>query len=326
MCDFCDGDELDKYEWLEGNFKQDLSIRELLEYRRGRTRSKRRAISDPLAQRTQERVLPCLEWELRPENELGLSYVLDEYQGSSNSDTKESDVESFRKKVPSYKNKPSLNDLFTSERRRKYQSSSESESSGNEDKSSCVKTQKRKRTGRQKWKKKKVLYELGDDISCDDRPNHICGRGKITRVVQPGEVGNEIMGKAAEIMYEIDSISNNVKGARGWIQQSVITMRWPSEQTNETRAFCLGQEVTFDDSSANVAGVGNIMAIIKIDQGESNTNDTWYYEIDTVSPVVRGPKGWIRQSKMKAVRYMPCLSINESSTTASTAPFRPHWC
>ena len=164
MCDFCDGDELDKYEWLEGNFKQDLSIRELLEYRRGRTRSKRRAISDPLAQRTQERVLPCLEWELRPENELGLSYVLDEYQGSSNSDTKESDVESFRKKVPSYKSKPSLNDLFTSERRRKYQTSSESESSGNEDKSSCVKTQKRKRTGRQKWKKKKVLYELGDDI------------------------------------------------------------------------------------------------------------------------------------------------------------------
>jgi hypothetical protein len=193
-----------------------------------------------------------------------LSYVLDEYQGSSNSDTNASDVESFRKKVPSYKSKPSLKDLFTSERRRKDQSSSESKSSSNEDKSSCVKTQKRKRTGRRKCKKK-ALYELGDDISFDDRPNHICGRGKITRVVQPGEVGNEIMEDDAEIMYEIDSISNNVKGAQGWIQQLVITMRWPSEQTNETPAFCLGQEVTFDDTSANVAGVGNIMFIIKID-------------------------------------------------------------
>ncbi len=36
MCDFCDGDKLDEYEWLEGNFKQDLTVRELLEYRRGR--------------------------------------------------------------------------------------------------------------------------------------------------------------------------------------------------------------------------------------------------------------------------------------------------
>jgi hypothetical protein len=261
-----------------------------------------------------------------PENELGLNYVLNEDPGSTDSDKRQSDVESFRRKVPTYKSKPSLINLFASERRRRDQSSSESESGEDENKSSSVKTRKRKRTRRQKRKQYKAIYELGDDISFDDRPNHICGRGKITRVAQPGEVGNEIMGDDVEIMYEIDTISNNVKGARGWIQESVITMRWPPDRGNEKPAFSPGQEVTFDDSAASVAGVGNIMAIIKVDQGNSNTNDTWYYEIGTVSPVVRGPKGWVRQSKMKAVRYVPCLPISYERHDRSTAPFRLHRC
>ncbi len=132
MCNFCDGDKLDEYEWLEGNFKQDLTVRELLEYRRGRTRSKRRAISDPLATRTQARILPCLDWELRPENELGLTYDLEGSTGSTDSNLKESDVESFRRKIPTYKSVPSLIDLFASERKRKDKSSSESDSSGEE--------------------------------------------------------------------------------------------------------------------------------------------------------------------------------------------------
>ncbi len=54
------------------------------------------------------------------------------------------------------------------------------------------------------------------------------------------------MGKDAKIMYEIDTISNNVKGARGWIQESVITARWSSAQMNEKPAYSLGQEETFE--------------------------------------------------------------------------------
>jgi hypothetical protein len=30
MCDFCDGDKLDEYEWLEGNFKRDLTVESFL--------------------------------------------------------------------------------------------------------------------------------------------------------------------------------------------------------------------------------------------------------------------------------------------------------
>ena len=34
MCDFCDGDNLDGKEWLEGPFNQNLTLRELIEYQR----------------------------------------------------------------------------------------------------------------------------------------------------------------------------------------------------------------------------------------------------------------------------------------------------
>jgi hypothetical protein len=48
LCDFCDGDELhDKY-WLEGPFSQSLTVRELLEYKRGSNRERRRACTDNL--------------------------------------------------------------------------------------------------------------------------------------------------------------------------------------------------------------------------------------------------------------------------------------
>jgi hypothetical protein len=48
MCDFCDGDEMDEMEWLEGPFSQSLTVRELIEYQRGSNRERRRACTDNL--------------------------------------------------------------------------------------------------------------------------------------------------------------------------------------------------------------------------------------------------------------------------------------
>ncbi len=48
MCDFCDGDEVDEKEWLEGPFSQSLTVRELIEYQRGSNRERRRANTDNL--------------------------------------------------------------------------------------------------------------------------------------------------------------------------------------------------------------------------------------------------------------------------------------
>ena len=55
MCDFCDGDVLDEKQWLEGPFNQDLTIRELIDYQRGTTRSKRRARTDNLLRKVHPR-------------------------------------------------------------------------------------------------------------------------------------------------------------------------------------------------------------------------------------------------------------------------------
>ncbi len=41
MCDFCDGDDLDGKQWLEGPFSQNLTLREMVEHRKGTTREKR---------------------------------------------------------------------------------------------------------------------------------------------------------------------------------------------------------------------------------------------------------------------------------------------
>ena len=73
-------------------------------------------------------------------------------------------------------------------------------------------------------------YEVGDDVSFQDDEGHICGRGRITRVIKPGEIGNEYIQSEVrpfsegqmEVMYEIDSIANNVPGKRGWVKESII--------------------------------------------------------------------------------------------------------
>jgi hypothetical protein len=59
MCDFCDGGELDNFEWLEGAFKQGLSIRDLIDYKRQRTREERRNSN----RMTQIRIFPSELWE-----------------------------------------------------------------------------------------------------------------------------------------------------------------------------------------------------------------------------------------------------------------------
>jgi hypothetical protein len=48
MCDFCDGDDLDEKQWLEGPFSLNLTLRELVEHRKGTTREKRRATDNNL--------------------------------------------------------------------------------------------------------------------------------------------------------------------------------------------------------------------------------------------------------------------------------------
>ena len=55
MCDFCDGDELDDMQWLEGPFNQDLTVREMIEYQRGSNRARRRACVDNLLRKAHRR-------------------------------------------------------------------------------------------------------------------------------------------------------------------------------------------------------------------------------------------------------------------------------
>jgi hypothetical protein len=49
MCDFCDGDDLDEKQWLEGPFSLNLTLRELVEHRKDTTRDKRRATDNVLS-------------------------------------------------------------------------------------------------------------------------------------------------------------------------------------------------------------------------------------------------------------------------------------
>ena len=73
-------------------------------------------------------------------------------------------------------------------------------------------------------------FEVGDDVSFQDNEAHICGRGRITKVIKPGETGNEYIQSEVipfsngpmEVLYEIDSIANDVPGKRGWIKESTI--------------------------------------------------------------------------------------------------------
>jgi hypothetical protein len=73
-------------------------------------------------------------------------------------------------------------------------------------------------------------FEVGDDVSFQDNEAHICGRGRITKVIKPGETGNEYIQSEViplpdgpmEVLYEIDSIANDVPGKRGWIKESNI--------------------------------------------------------------------------------------------------------
>ena len=59
MCEFCDGDDLDNFEWFEGAFKQSLTIKDLLEYKNQRTREERRITN----KMTQIRIFPSEPWE-----------------------------------------------------------------------------------------------------------------------------------------------------------------------------------------------------------------------------------------------------------------------
>jgi hypothetical protein len=78
-------------------------------------------------------------------------------------------------------------------------------------------------------------FEVGEEITFTDYEAHISGGGIVTKVVLPGEPGNEYPDSSPfivpinerpvlnhEILYEIDSIANNIKGKRGWIRESTM--------------------------------------------------------------------------------------------------------
>ena len=70
----------------------------------------------------------------------------------------------------------------------------------------------------------KPKYQVGDYVSFTDRESLMSGRGFITRVIMPGEKGNECFAspeKDIHILYELDSIANRVKGTN-WIKESTI--------------------------------------------------------------------------------------------------------
>ena len=116
MCDFCDGDELDNYEWLEGGFKQELTVRQLLEYRRGRTRMKRRDITDEFQRRTQVRTFPSEAWERHSVSTVDHDTTSEDedYEAyKMNKEIKISAIQNFRNRV-AYNSKPSLSDLLAS--------------------------------------------------------------------------------------------------------------------------------------------------------------------------------------------------------------------
>ena len=94
-------------------------------------------------------------------------------------------------------------------------------------------------------------YNVGEDVSFQDDDNHICGRGKITKVIKPGEPGNEYLMSEArpfsegpmEILYELDTIANNVPGRRGWIKESVIIARLYNRQSMTALPVSIGKSL-----------------------------------------------------------------------------------
>ena len=52
LCGFCDGNERDAKQWLEGPYGQSLTVRELIEHKQSTIRARRRACSDNLLRKT----------------------------------------------------------------------------------------------------------------------------------------------------------------------------------------------------------------------------------------------------------------------------------
>jgi hypothetical protein len=256
MCDFCDGDELDEFEWLEGVFKQGLTIRELLEYRRERSRAKRRNITDPLHTRTQPRIFASQLWERHSESTVDSgSEELDDESNPSRAW-----INDFRGKIKHYHEKPDLADLFQNAKRKKEndlsQSSSNSDSesthknspikegrsgssSSSDDSSdpdalmgsSSVSNKKRKRRSGKKRKQRVTdpvkiisdqtsIFKCGQMVTFDDDNVLVSGVGIITKVVKVENPSSEH--KSGTWFYEIDCVSSVVPGPSGWVRQSCM--------------------------------------------------------------------------------------------------------
>jgi hypothetical protein len=121
MCDFCDGDELDNFEWFEGAFKQSLTIKDLIDYKNLRTREERRDSE----RMTQIRTFPSEPWERHSDSTVDHDTTSDEEDKGKREHRW---IQSFRDKVE-YKPKPTLKDLFASKKRESEEGeSSESDS------------------------------------------------------------------------------------------------------------------------------------------------------------------------------------------------------
>jgi hypothetical protein len=69
LCDFCDGDERDTKQWLEGHYSQSLTVWELIEHKRDTIRAKRRASSDNLLRKAHLRPRFCKRKDVKQPHE-----------------------------------------------------------------------------------------------------------------------------------------------------------------------------------------------------------------------------------------------------------------
>jgi hypothetical protein len=282
MCDFCDGDELDNFEWLEGCFKQGLTVRELLEYRRGRTREKRRNITDNLHRRTQVRVFPSEPWE-RHEDSTEYEDTTSEEDGTNNDEMMK---ESFRKRV-SYRPKPDLKDIFAAEKRRSENEESLQDSDSQSDKWSSGKMESSDK-----------MNEEGRTMPCKNPRAGIMKGSPIQPI------------KKRKRQKKLNKSSS--KGSTAEQKKPFFVDFYDNWEDPD---YEVGDEVTFNSDNLGIRGVDTIMSLIRAtrDKDGAPHDPIWLYEIDTVAVMKPGKNGYLKSEELKSVHTMPCLTITKST-------------
>jgi hypothetical protein len=123
--------------------------------------------------------------------------------------------------------------------------------------------------------------------------------------------------------HESSDVNNNndddVDNDRG-MKRSVESLDQVTLTKNRNEPLIeIGDQVTFDDTNARVASVGNITAIVKVEKDEpSSKDDIWYHKIDsssnTHSRSLRNP--WDRNDNGKPSLFVDFKGKNTKFTTA----------